>query len=262
MSITTIKNQFVHYEVLGRGTPVIFIHGWIGSWRYWWSSMQALSRYFRTFALDLWGFGDSTNLRQEYGMDGYVDMLKEFVDGLGISKPYYLVGHGLGALLAVRIARSNPKEISKLIAVSLPYDMRMLNEAIWNQDPQQFIHKHLGILERYPEVSREIGKIDDLAFHSSIDQLAVNDIRSFLGSVGVPTLMIYGRDDPVVHIDSAESTLLKKEDKSFHLVILEKSTHFPMLEQPVVFNRLVLDFIKGNYDERIKAKQHWKRRTR
>ncbi|MFW6183111.1 MAG: alpha/beta fold hydrolase, partial [Chloroflexota bacterium] len=59
MSITTVGEHLIHYEALGRGQPVIFIHGWLGSWRYWWSSMQGLSAHCRTFALDLWGFGDS-----------------------------------------------------------------------------------------------------------------------------------------------------------------------------------------------------------
>jgi CheY-like chemotaxis protein len=33
--------EIVHYEVLGRGRPLIFLHGWIGSWRYWIPSMQS-----------------------------------------------------------------------------------------------------------------------------------------------------------------------------------------------------------------------------
>jgi pimeloyl-ACP methyl ester carboxylesterase len=33
----------VHYEVLGRGRPLIFLHGWVGSWRYWIPVMQAAS---------------------------------------------------------------------------------------------------------------------------------------------------------------------------------------------------------------------------
>ena len=262
MSITTIKNQFVHYEVLGRGAPVIFIHGWIGSWRYWWSSMQALSRNFRTFALDLWGFGDSSNYSQEYGINAYTELLTEFVDVLGISKPYYLVGHGLGAVLAVHLARSYPNEISKLIAVSLPYATRMLNEAFRNHDLQHFIAKHLESLEGYPEVSREIGKIDRLAFQSSIDQLIEGEVGSVLSSIEVPILMVYGRDDPIVQVLPAATTFMNQGDQSSHLVILEESKHFPMLEQPAVFHRLVIDFIRGNYEADIKAKEYWRRRTR
>ncbi|HDN79852.1 MAG TPA: alpha/beta hydrolase, partial [Chloroflexi bacterium] len=59
MSAIVIDGGIIHYEVIGRGRPLIFIHGWLGSWRYWMGSMEELSPYFRTYALDLWGFGDS-----------------------------------------------------------------------------------------------------------------------------------------------------------------------------------------------------------
>ncbi|MCK7519753.1 MAG: hypothetical protein MZV64_19525 [Ignavibacteriales bacterium] len=36
-----MKARIVHYEVLGRGRPVIFLHGWVGSWKYWIASMQS-----------------------------------------------------------------------------------------------------------------------------------------------------------------------------------------------------------------------------
>ena len=43
MSALIIDEEVVHYEVLGRGRPLIFVHGWLGSWRYWIPTMQALS---------------------------------------------------------------------------------------------------------------------------------------------------------------------------------------------------------------------------
>ncbi|SRR5258706_11925765 len=68
MSAITIENDLVHYEVLGRGRPVIFVHGWLGSWRYWVPTMQQLSMKYRTYALDLWGFGDSGKGNNRYSL--------------------------------------------------------------------------------------------------------------------------------------------------------------------------------------------------
>jgi pimeloyl-ACP methyl ester carboxylesterase len=59
MSAIFIDGQLAHYEVIGRGKPVLFLHGWVGSWRYWVPTMQTISSTNRTYALDLWGFGDS-----------------------------------------------------------------------------------------------------------------------------------------------------------------------------------------------------------
>ena len=100
MSITTVGNHLIHYEVLGRGEPLIFVHGWLGSWRYWWSSMQALSTKHRAFAFDLWGFGDSSKETDQYSVRSYVTMIDQFINQLGIMKPVTLIGHGMGAAAA------------------------------------------------------------------------------------------------------------------------------------------------------------------
>ena len=49
MSIIVVDNQVVHYEVLGRGRPVLFLHGWMGSWRYWFPTMEHVQRYYRAY---------------------------------------------------------------------------------------------------------------------------------------------------------------------------------------------------------------------
>ncbi len=51
MSAIVLQGEIAHYEFLGRGKPVIFLHTWLGSWRYWISTMQSLSMAYRTYAL-------------------------------------------------------------------------------------------------------------------------------------------------------------------------------------------------------------------
>ena len=48
MSVVTLESEIIHYEVLGRGRPLFFLHGWVGSWRYWIPTMQAASISFRS----------------------------------------------------------------------------------------------------------------------------------------------------------------------------------------------------------------------
>jgi len=47
----------IHYETLGRGRPVLLLHGWLGSWALWRSTIEILSKEFRVYALDFFGFG-------------------------------------------------------------------------------------------------------------------------------------------------------------------------------------------------------------
>ena len=98
MSVVTLEDHLIHYEVLGRGRPLIFLHGWVGSWRYWIPTMQAASTSYRAYALDLWGFGDTPNLPEKYTLEQQANLLNAFMEELGIGK-IALVGHGLGALV-------------------------------------------------------------------------------------------------------------------------------------------------------------------
>ena len=119
MSAITIDNELVHYEVLGRGRPVILLHGWLGSWRYWVPAMQQLSMKFRTYALDFWGFGDSGKGTGRYGFEQQVSLLSLFIEELGIQK-VALIGHGLGAAVAVNYAQTHPDRVPRVMAISPP----------------------------------------------------------------------------------------------------------------------------------------------
>lgn len=119
MSALTIENDLVHYEVLGRGRPVILLHGWLGSWRYWVPAMQQLSMKYRTYALDLWGFGDSGKDSKRYHFAAQVALLDQFMEKMGITKAA-LVGHGLGAAVAARYAVQHADRVPRLMVVSPP----------------------------------------------------------------------------------------------------------------------------------------------
>lgn len=119
MSAITIDDDLVHFEVLGRGKPVILLHGWLGSWRYWVPAMRQLSGKYRTYAIDLWGFGDTARDLRRYTFDAQVGLLKEFMDRMGIKKAA-LVGHDFGASVATRFATQNPDRVPRMMVVAPP----------------------------------------------------------------------------------------------------------------------------------------------
>jgi len=80
MSAILLGRDIVHYEVLGRGKPVIFLHGWVGSWRYWIPAMQAASVSFRTYALDQWGFGDTSKNQRFYSLEQQLWLVDAFME--------------------------------------------------------------------------------------------------------------------------------------------------------------------------------------
>lgn len=122
MSAITIGGDLIHYEKLGRGRPVILIHGWIGSWRYWIPLMQKLHTSFSVYTLDLIGFGDSSKNAKNYDIKAQVKMLETFLTQLGIPKAA-IIGHGYGAMIAMEFTLRNPDKVARLMLSSMPlYD--------------------------------------------------------------------------------------------------------------------------------------------
>ncbi len=119
MSAITIGGDLVHYEVLGRGRPVVLIHGWIGAWQYWVPLMQQLHLKYRVYALDLFGFGDSAKNPDKYAFEHQVKLLDEFMKQMGLPKAA-LIGHGLGAMVLIQFAKENPERVARMMAVSAP----------------------------------------------------------------------------------------------------------------------------------------------
>ena len=262
MSITTVGDKLIHYEAVGRGEPLIFIHGWLGSWRYWWPSMQALSVHYRTFAFDLWGFGDSSKAPDNYAFADYVEMVDHFMERLGIARPATLVGHGLGAAVALRFAAAHPQDVERLAAVALPLHGAYLHDRLADDDAGAFIARVLGRNNSPPEVDAELRKTDPQAMNQAARELLGQDFTADLDNVSCPVLLIYGEQDPVVQQPRGEHGRYREPAEKRAYVTLEACTHFPMLEETAKFNRLLLDFTRADSDLRdLAPKEYWKRRT-
>ena len=109
MSSLITSEGIVHYEMDGRGEPVILLHGWINSWDVWRDSMIALAKTgsYRVYALDFWGFGDSAKGKEtsttSFQITSYVEMVREFMSVLGIQRaPVF--GHSMGGTVALQMA--------------------------------------------------------------------------------------------------------------------------------------------------------------
>ena len=262
MSVTVINDNFVHYEVFGRGKPVIFLHGWLGSWRYWWPSMQALSKHHRTFAFDLWGFGDSGKVTSEYSFEAYLDMLEQFVERLGIQGALTLIGHDVGAAIALRFARLNPQLVERVVAVSLPVNSNAINHNLSNGKTESFVNRYLSKSAAFPELEQEAGKHDLSAISAVASQLMLYDCTLDLEQATCQVLLVFGDRDAIIKAPENGAVPQAFLDDSLHVVTLEGCNHFPMLEETAVFNRLIEDFIHNQEQVTIAPKDYWQRRTR
>jgi pimeloyl-ACP methyl ester carboxylesterase len=272
VSAIHLDNRLVHYEVFGRGQPIIFLHSWLGSWRYWVPSMDLASERYRAYALDFWGFGESDRKGANFNVTGYVDMLGQFMDKMGIPMAN-LVGHGLGGVVAIRAARERADRFPKVMTVATPMNGQAIAGHIkpgtfsklfgGSSTTNVWAKLIKGIPIADPEVQQELYEdTESLSEHvlSSVqDSLLDTNLLADLKALTVPLLAVYGGQDKIVTPEHA-SFLNDLTDRPVQLLVLPKANHFPFLEQSNTFSRLLLDFLVSQGSP-VEIKEEWRRRV-
>lgn len=264
MSAIIIESGLVHYEAIGRGKPVIFVHGWLGSWRYWMPTMEVASDRYRTYALDLWGFGDSDKSPNRYELDAYVNMLSAFMEELGITDrgPAPVIGHALGSVIALRLVERFPDKVDRLMAVSLPVvGTSISRKLITGSD--NLLDRMIGRKQAqasYPDVALEADKADVNAVTLSVRALESLDLRPTLEDMEIPTLLVHGEKDFIVAPPQAD-WLDSLDEDSVRALPFKESLHFPMIDEANRFHRLLRDFLEMADLNALELKEEWKRRS-
>lgn len=260
MSALVVDDGIVHYEVLGRGPGILFLHSWIGSWRYWIPTMQALSARYRTYAIDLWGFGDTSKRAARYTLDAQVDLALRFVDYLGVAK-LALVGHGLGGAVALRFAAHHPQLVARLMTISTPLNGASINPKFNSSSVPVLLDWLVGKGAGSAEIVAEASKIDPSVIQASLREIANTDLSAGLAQTTVPTLIVHGEKDAAI-AQPPTARLDNSARPNLHCMSFEDGQHFPMLDDPPKFNRLVADFLEAKDLTALQLKEEWKRRMR
>lgn len=264
MSSITTDQGIVHYEVYGRGKPVILLHGWLGSWGLWQETMAYLGAFYRTYALDFWGFGESGKKRETYAVQDFVSLVNQFMEQLGIAHAP-LVGHSMGGTVSLSLAIQYPGRASKVVVVGSPIvgSSLALPLKLAGYRPIAFLlFNMMGLFRasvriaspficrdpRFPAMmDRDLSRTTVESFLRSIASLRRTDLRPSLGQITIPCLGIYGAKDVIVH--PLQWQPMQQGIRNARIEHFPAAGHFPMLEEPADFSRRLKTFL----DEEIPA---------
>jgi pimeloyl-ACP methyl ester carboxylesterase len=256
MSAILIDNQLVHYEVFGRGRPVIFLHGWLGSWRYWLPTMQVAADHFRTYSFDFWGFGDSRYNGVQESIRTYSDQVIRFIDALGIEH-VLLVGHSMGGMVAMKTALDYPERIGRVVTVGAPFvgdsiswllkltDMPLVANFFarwcWLRRSLFSFFMGQGQDSSVQEIINDSVKSNGHTLNATIRSMLRTDLRAELEHLQVPAMIIHGGRDDIV---DARQVDLFNHIPLAEIMLLNGSRHFPFLDDPDIFNYMLLHFLR------------------
>ena len=258
MSSITTDQGIVHYEVYGRGRPVILLHGWLGSWGLWQETMTFLGHYYRTYALDFWGFGESGKKRDTYAVQDFVSLVKQFMEQLGIVQAP-LIGHSMGGTVSLSFAIQHPELVRKVTVIGSPIagsSLSLLLKLFGHRPVAYVVHHNLWALRlgfrilspfytrdpRWPEMmDRDLSRTTLESFLLSIASLRKTDLRQSLHKIVVPVMGMYGNRDIVVHPDQWKPLLEGVPQARIERFC--NAGHFIMLDEPQKFMDSLRDFL-------------------
>jgi pimeloyl-ACP methyl ester carboxylesterase len=258
LSSITTEQGIVHYEVYGRGRPVILLHGWLGSWGLWQETMMFLGQYYRTYALDFWGFGESGKKISTYQVTDFVKMVDQFMEKLGIeSAP--LVGHSMGGTVSLSVAIEYPKRVQKVVVIGSPVNgvsLALLLKLLGLRWVAFLLFTFFGLFrlgmrlysplickdKRFPEMmDRDLSKLTVESFLVSIATLRRTDLRQKLHEITIPVMGMYGDKDIIV--DPKEWKTLLTGVQHAEIVRYDKAGHFIMMDEPEDFKMKLKQFL-------------------
>lgn len=141
---TTSRAGGLSVSTLGSGrSATVLLHGLAGCGAYYGKRYDALATGRRLVAPDLLGYGDSyrSPAPSGFGLEGQLDALDAMADALGLHGPLTVVGHSMGASLALHWAARRPTQVERVVAFSAP---------LYLNPEEGFAHvRELGLLERF-----------------------------------------------------------------------------------------------------------------
>jgi pimeloyl-ACP methyl ester carboxylesterase len=258
LSSITTDQGILHYEVFGRGRPVILLHGWLGSWGLWQETMTFLGSYYRTYALDFWGFGESGTKRNTYLVQDFISLVDQFMEQMGIQQAP-LVGHSMGGTVSLSMAIQHPERTAKVVVIgspiagsSLAFPLKLAGyrPIAWSlftffplfRAAMRVASPFISRDPRFPDMmDRDLTKLNLESFLVSIASLRRTDLRPNLGKIQVPVMGMYGDRDNIVHPRQWQP--LQQGVPHARIARFKTAGHFIMLDEPQTCVATLKDFL-------------------
>lgn len=246
-------------EDVGKGTPLVFVHGFLGSSEMWTLQIEFFKNDFRVLAPALPGFGKSNKLTSCNSIEGMATSILTSLEEKKIEH-FHLLGHSMGGMIVQEMVKLAGEKILKLICYgtgprgNIPGRFETidvsreklktngLHNTAYRIAKTWFIEEDKS---KYFYLCEEAGKQPSL---KTVDNalVAMKNWKGIanLNNIKNETLIIWGDQDKAYNFNQVET--LKENITNSHLRIVDGCSHNVHLEKPDEFNTIVNEFLKKN----------------
>ena len=243
----------INYTRKGIGeTVLLFIHGWCINSNYWEGQQDYFSSKYKTIALDLPGFGESTAIRENWTIEEYSKDIIRFMNHLEL-KNVILIGHSMAGEIVLETALTNHPSIIGIIGIDnfKMIDVQFTAEQIeqMNGFMNMLENDFAGMAPVYAERFLLSPTTDELVAKRIKSDFAKADPK--IGFLSLNNYIAYTLNesgklrnlDYKLHLLNSNYTptiiqgLERNCKNSFEVYEIQASSHYPMIENSIEFNR-------------------------
>ncbi len=259
-----LVNDFrMSYNDVGKGLPVILLHGFPLSREIWAPQISAISSRYRLITPDLRGHGDSEATSGPYTMDLLADDIASLIDGLDLRQKVVLGGLSMGGYVAMAFARRHPQRLAGLFLTATRADadaeagkegrqkaIAAAQQACSSLPAVESMLPKLFAPPTYTEKPDLVDKVRKImertslagVIHSQQGMMQRPDSYDMLYALEIPGLMIYGDQDQIIPEEAAVKTGATFADGS--MAAIKNAGHLLNMEQPDEFNAILLEWLE------------------
>ncbi len=250
MPILDLFFHQLHYESRSAENPrgtLVFLHGSGGTSQIWQGQMEVLGNDWNCIAIDLPGHGRSSSTVCKSTTEATA-LVKAFLDRQSFLPPIYLVGHSLGAAIAMEYAYNYAEDLNGIIIIGGGAKLKVLPQILAGLSRNE-LDRNLVYMSFSSKTDPQLiasqteifMKNSPAVLYADFNACNGFDLTGALSGITLPALVIVGREDVLTPVRYAE--YLKNHLAHGQLVIVESAGHFVMLEQPRLVNAAIKEFL-------------------
>lgn len=254
--IMDIEGLNINYIVEGSGKDVLILHGWGANINTILPIVNILKDKFRVHALDLPGFGQSSQPKEPIDSFQYAEVVKKYMENMGINK-VTLIGHSFGGKLSIILGSKFPELIEKIVLINSA-GLRTKRGPkyyikVYSFKTLRFLYKKLFFWlkdeEGLEKFYKKFGSTDYREASGVMRKILVTVVNEnlfpLLSKIKAPTLLIWGDEDTATPLYMAK--IMEKEIEDSGLVVFEGAGHYSYLDDYQRFAIIIRNFLE--YDK-------------
>jgi len=227
----------IYFETAGGGSPLVLLHGLSGSTRWWRKNTPFLAQHFQLFAADLAGFGRGRG--QRFRLADAAPLLLDWLEQLGLPS-FDLMGHSMGGYIAADMAAQAGGRVRRLVlvdAAGVPFRRSLLRSTLALAESLPTVPHDF-----FPVLMGDALRAGPLTLARASLQVLASQLGRRLAQIHAETLIIWGENDRLLPLEMGHR--LHQALPQAQFMVIPGAGHNPMWDQPELFNRAVLEFLR------------------